>query len=211
MMHAIDFDTFYNENLGLIYSAYGEYKREDMSIDDDLLSAARFGFFRAWQTWEPDKEASLSTYATKCITNQMRVFLRKHKTRTTRLEANSSLDFEIKHDNSRSKTRADNMIAKTYDTYFREQEPDDATEIAFRDFFSELRQERPRVVAHMYFVRNKTQKEIGEYFGVLQPTVSKDITTARSAVMHKYRIKKGDSFATITRKVRETRLMAMEQ
>lgn len=69
-----------SNNIGLTYyclhsfSIYANYPNYD-----DYVSAAQFGLVKAAKTFKPDKNIQFSTYAARCIKNEILMFMRKQK------------------------------------------------------------------------------------------------------------------------------------
>ena len=57
--------------------------RQEYSVDfDDLMQAARMGFWKAITAFDPAQNIKLTTYAGKCVENRLKDFRGKYKTAT---------------------------------------------------------------------------------------------------------------------------------
>lgn len=69
----IDFDS----NVMLVYSVFNKNYKAYRHLEDDLVQEGLLGLWKACNTFDPEKGAEFSTYAVKCIKNEMGMFLRK--------------------------------------------------------------------------------------------------------------------------------------
>ena len=78
-------------NLRLV--AYIVSKHYSESRDtEDLISIGTIGLIRAAETFDPSKEISFSTYASTCIKNQIKMYFRKNKHRSSEVYLNDPID-----------------------------------------------------------------------------------------------------------------------
>ena len=78
-------------NLRLV--AYIVNKHYSESRDnEDLVSIGTIGLIRAAETFDPAKDISFSTYASTCIQNQIKMYFRKNKHRSSELYLNDPID-----------------------------------------------------------------------------------------------------------------------
>lgn len=64
----------------------------DSKEKDDLISIGIIGLIRAAQTFDYSRKISFSTYAGKCINNQIRMYFRKTKHAQTEVYMNDAID-----------------------------------------------------------------------------------------------------------------------
>lgn len=72
------------DNLGLVSLVVNAYWNN--SLKSDLFSVGVIGLIKAVDTFSVRKNASFSTYATRCIQNEIGMYLRKIQTRKVSLE-----------------------------------------------------------------------------------------------------------------------------
>lgn len=65
-------------NLRLVAHVVKKYQGTDLELDD-LISIGTIGLMKAISTFNPEKTARLSTYAGKCINNELLMLLRSRK------------------------------------------------------------------------------------------------------------------------------------
>lgn len=84
-------DTLIKHNLRLVaYIVKKHYP--DAKDQDDLISIGIIGLIRAAQTFDYDRSINFSTYAGKCINNQIRMHFRKIKHQQTEVYMNEPMD-----------------------------------------------------------------------------------------------------------------------
>lgn len=84
-------NTLIEHNLRLV--AYIVRKNYSDSRDqDDLISIGTIGLIRAAETFNGDKNINFSTYASKCIDNQIKMYFRKTKRQQTEIFMNEPID-----------------------------------------------------------------------------------------------------------------------
>ena len=71
-------------------------KKYDNSLYDleDLVSIGTIGLIKAVKTYKLDKKIKLATYASRCIDNEILMFLRKNKKRMTEVSFEDSINFD---------------------------------------------------------------------------------------------------------------------
>ena len=71
-------------------------KKYDGSIYDleDLVSIGSIGLIKAISTYKLDKNIKLATYASRCIDNEILMFLRKNKKRMNEVSFEDSINFD---------------------------------------------------------------------------------------------------------------------
>ena len=71
-------------------------KKYDNTIYDleDLVSIGTIGLIKGIKTYKLDKKIKLATYVSRCIDNEILMFLRKNKKRTTEVSLEDSINFD---------------------------------------------------------------------------------------------------------------------
>lgn len=73
-----EIDALVRDNIKLVFFCYERMPKNTTTIRyrDDLISEGYYGLFKAARTYDADK-SKFATYATRCIFNEMKMFLRK--------------------------------------------------------------------------------------------------------------------------------------
>lgn len=66
----------------------------DSKDQDDLISIGTIGLIKAAETFNNDKQINFSTYASKCIDNQIKMHFRKTKRQQTEVYMNEPIDVD---------------------------------------------------------------------------------------------------------------------
>ena len=151
---------------------------------DDLTSIGVIGLIKAIDSFNIDKNRTLSTYATRCIINEILVYMRNNK----KHEDISSLDESKSDDNEEySQSIKDTLI--DYKTDIEE----DIFNLEFRTnfikFIKNILSEKEFNVVYMYFgfFGNKKylQEEISKILGMTRPNVSKILSRSLNKIKNK--------------------------
>lgn len=176
-------------NLRLV--VYIARKFDNTGVDvEDLISIGTVGLIKAVNSFDPDKNIKLATYASRCIENEILMHLR----RVVRLRAEVSLDEPLNVDYEGNELVMADVLGTDPDAIGKELENE-----AERRLLSEALGRLPgreRVIMQMRFglggANEKTQKEVADILGISQSYISrlekkiiyrlkKDITKALQA------------------------------
>ena len=87
-------DKLIEHNLRLVVFLAKKY--ENTSVDlEDLVSIGPIGLIKAINTYSMDKNIKLATYASRCIDNEILMYLRKNKRVRTEVSFDESLSFDV--------------------------------------------------------------------------------------------------------------------
>ena len=87
-------DKLIEHNLRLVVFLAKKY--ENTSVDlEDLVSIGTIGLIKAINTYSMDKNIKLATYASRCIDNEILMYLRKNKRVRTEVSFDESLSFDV--------------------------------------------------------------------------------------------------------------------
>ncbi|MBQ9382603.1 MAG: RNA polymerase sporulation sigma factor SigK [Ruminiclostridium sp.] len=84
-------DKLIEHNLRLVAYIVNKHFGDSRDIED-LVSIGTIGLIRAAETFDPAKEISFSTYASTCIQNQIKMYFRKNKHRSSEVYLNDPID-----------------------------------------------------------------------------------------------------------------------
>ncbi len=80
-------------NLRLVVFLAKKYDNTNETLED-LVSIGSIGLIKGINTYRPDKNIKLATYASRCIENEILMFLRKNKKRNTEISFEDSINFD---------------------------------------------------------------------------------------------------------------------
>ncbi len=138
---------------------------------EDLISIGTIGLMKAISTYRLDRKIKLATYASRCIENEILMFIRK----TAREKAEVSLDEPINLDGDGNELLLGDILGTEEDVVMKPLEEDVDLHV-LRQSLRELPQ-RERELINMRFglegCRELTQKEAAQQMGISQSYISR--------------------------------------
>ena len=138
---------------------------------EDLISIGTIGLMKAISTYRLDKKIKLATYASRCIENEILMFIRK----TAKEKSEVSLDEPINLDGDGNELLLGDILGTEEDVVFKPLE-EDVDLCVLRQSLRELPQ-RDRDLINMRFGlegrQEMTQKEAAQQMGISQSYISR--------------------------------------
>ena len=157
-------------NLRLVVYIAKKFENTGIGIED-LISIGTIGLIKAINTFKADKNIKLATYASRCIENEILMYIRK--TNGQRMEV--SIDEPLNTDWDGNELLLSDILDSEEDTVSRniESEEDRKT---IHNAINKL-DERERVIIRLRFGldggKEKTQKEVADMLGISQSYISR--------------------------------------
>lgn len=148
-------------------------KKFEGSVPDssELISIGAMGLIKAVNSFNPDKNIKLATFASRCIENEILMYLRKVSKR--RMEV--SLDEPINTDWEGNELLLGDVIGTEPDQINQDLERQNEIEYLYKSL-SRLN-EREKLILRLRYglgnVEEKTQKEIADMLGISQSYISR--------------------------------------
>ena len=162
--------TLIERNLRLVVYIARKFENTGVGLED-LISIGTIGLIKAANTYRPDKNAKLATYASRCIENEILMYLRK----SVNQRAEVSLDEPLKTDWDGNELLLSDVLGTEPDCVMRPVE-DDVERQILGSLLSRL-PERERVIIAMRFGLaggdELTQKEVADRLGISQSYISR--------------------------------------
>ncbi len=157
-------------NLRLV--VYISRKFENTGVDpDDLISIGTIGLIKAIGSFRADKNIKLATYASRCIENEILMYLR----RTARLKSEISFDEPINSDFEGNELLLSDILGTDSETVYGGVESGVEKEL-LRDALKRL-PDRERKIMYMRFGlgggEEMTQKDVADALGISQSYISR--------------------------------------
>ena len=163
-------NTLIEHNLRLVAHIIKKYYTSE-SEQDDLISIGTVGLIKGVSTYRPDKGVRLATYASRCIENEILMYLRKISAQRTEV----SFDEPLNTDWDGNELLLSDVLGTDEDEVSRPME-DDADRRALHEAVSKL-SERDRDIISLRFGllgrREYTQKEVADRMGISQSYISR--------------------------------------
>ena len=138
---------------------------------EDLISIGTIGLMKAISTYRLDKKIKLATYASRCIENEILMYIRK----TAREKTEVSLDEPINMDGDGNELLLGDILGTEEDVVMKPLE-EDVDLLVLRQSLREL-PERERDLINMRFGlegrQELTQKEAAQQMGISQSYISR--------------------------------------
>lgn len=159
-------------NLRLV--VYIARKFDNTGVDpDDLVSVGTIGLIKAINSFKPDKNIKLATYASRCIENEILMYLRRNS--KTRLEV--SIDEPLNVDWDGNELLLSDILGTDEDVIYRDIETDVERTLLMTAIAGLTGRER--MIIELRFGLNtaggeeKTQKEVADMLGISQSYISR--------------------------------------
>ena len=159
-------------NLRLVVYIARRFENTGINIED-LISIGTIGLIKAVGTYRADKNIKLATYASRCIENEILMYLRRNN--KTKLEV--SIDEPLNVDWDGNELLLSDILGTEEDTIYRDMETE-AEHKLLGKAIGRL-SNRERVIVQMRFGlgtpdgEEKTQKEVADLLGISQSYISR--------------------------------------
>ena len=163
-------DILIEHNLRLVAYIAKKFDNTHVSIEE-LISIGTVGLIKAISTFNMDKNIKLATYASRCIENEILMFMRK----STSQKKEVSIDEPLSVDFDGNELLLSDVLGSDSDLVSREMEDDEERRF-LRDAVSEL-SNRERIIIEMRYGltngKEMTQKEVADSLGISQSYISR--------------------------------------
>lgn len=157
-------------NLRLVVYISRRFENTGVGIED-LISIGTIGLIKAVETFNPDKNIKLATYSSRCIENEILMFLRKNANRRSEV----SLDEPLNTDWDGNELLLSDVLGTESDLIEKPIEDDVERNLLF-DAVNRL-SDRERTIVTMRFGLDgkpeRTQKEVADLLGISQSYISR--------------------------------------
>lgn len=157
-------------NLRLVVFLAKKYENTTYDIED-LVSIGSIGLIKGINTYKIDKNIKLATYASRCISNEILMFLRKNK----RKKAEVSLEDALNYDAEGNELHLEDILGTDTDLVPNEYEKQVDKEILSKEI-EDLQDRDKEIMTLRYGLNNTkeyTQKEVAEILGISQSYISR--------------------------------------
>lgn len=162
--------TLIEHNLRLVVYIARRFENTGINIED-LISIGTIGLIKAINTFDPDKNIKLATYASRCIENEILMFLRK----TSSQKAEVSFDEPLNTDWDGNQLLLSDILGTDEDMIMRPIE-DDVDKKLLMDAIARLSPREKQIIIMRFGlggVHEKTQKEVADVMGISQSYISR--------------------------------------
>ena len=167
-MHARD--ILIEHNLRLVVFLAKKYESTGIDLED-LVSIGTIGLIKGVNTFSKDKNIKLATYASRCIDNEILMYLRKNK----KIKAEVSIDQSLSYDSEGNELHLEDVIGTDKDIVTKELERQDEKELMLNEIMHLNPRDRDIMILRYGLMGHEemTQKEIAKTLGISQSYISR--------------------------------------
>ena len=162
--------TLIERNLRLVVFIARKFENTGIALED-LISIGTIGLIKAVNTFDPAKKIQLATYASRCIENEVLMFLRRNS--RTKLEV--SLDEPLKTDWDGNELLLSDVLGTEPDIVYRSMEENAERQMLFAAL-GRLSPREQKIMTLRFGLggrREMTQKEVADQLGISQSYISR--------------------------------------
>ena len=162
--------TLIERNLRLVVYIARKFENTGVYVED-LISIGTIGLIKAINTFNPDKNIKLATYASRCIENEILMYLRKNQNR----RAEVSIDEPLNVDWDGNELLLSDILGVESDVIYKniEDEVDRDLLAAAMEKLSRREREIMQLRFGIGTGKEKTQKEVADILGISQSYISR--------------------------------------
>ena len=159
-------------NLRLVVYIAKKFDNTGVGVED-LISIGTIGLIKAINTFNPTKKIKLATYASRCIENEILMYLRRNN--KTKLEV--SIDEPLNVDWDGNELLLSDILGTEEDTIYKDLENEAERKLLIHAI-SKLSNRERMIIRMRYGLDNpsgeeKTQKEVADFLGISQSYISR--------------------------------------
>lgn len=165
-------DRLIVHNLRLVVYIAKKFETKGTSVED-LISIGTIGLIKAVNTFVPSKKIKLATYASRCIENEILMYLR----RTAKTKMEVSIDEPLNVDWDGNELLLSDILGTDEDVIYRNIE-DEVEKKLLKKAIGKLAP-RERTIIELRFglagssAKELTQKEVADFLGISQSYISR--------------------------------------
>ena len=159
-------------NLRLVVYIAKKFDNTGVGVED-LISIGTIGLIKAINTYNPDKNIKLATYASRCIENEILMYLRRNN--KVRMEV--SIDEPLNVDWDGNELLLSDILGTDEDIIYKDME-NEAEQKMLKKALSKLSDREKLIISLRFGLNNReeeamTQKEVADLLGISQSYISR--------------------------------------
>lgn len=157
-------------NLRLVVFLAKKYENTNVDLED-LVSIGSIGLIKAINTFRGNKNIKLATYASRCIDNEILMYLRKNK----KVKSEVSIDQALTLDSEGNELHLEDIIGTDKDIISKEIEAENDKQVMIKEILSLKPRDREIMILRYGLLGTDefTQKEVAEKLGISQSYISR--------------------------------------
>lgn len=163
-------DKLIEHNLRLVVFLAKKYENTGVDLED-LVSIGSIGLIKAINTFSSNKNIKLATYASRCIDNEILMYLRKNK----KVKSEVSIDQALSLDSDGNELHLEDIIGTPKDEITKTLEKEDDKELMIREILRLRPRDREIMILRYGLLGSEefTQKEVADKLGISQSYISR--------------------------------------
>jgi len=158
-------------NLRLVVYIARKFENTGINIED-LISIGTIGLIKAINTFKPEKNIKLATYASRCIENEILMFLR----RGAKIKTEVSIDEPLNVDWEGNELLLSDILGTDNDIIYRNIE-DEVDKMLLNKALEKLNKREEKIIKLRFGMtengEERTQKEVADLLGISQSYISR--------------------------------------
>lgn len=157
-------------NLRLVVFLAKKYENTGVDLED-LVSIGSVGLIKGVNTYKLDKNIKLATYASRCIDNEILMFLRKNKRRKGEISFEDNLSF----DSDGNELHLEDVLGTDSDIVTRGLEKEIEKKILYEEIEKLSSRDKKIMILRygLFGYEEMTQKDVAELLGISQSYISR--------------------------------------
>ena len=165
-------DLLIEHNLRLVVYIARKFESAGINVED-LISIGTIGLIKAVNTFKIEKNIKLATYASRCIENEILMYLR----RTSKMKLEVSIDEPLNVDWDGNELLLSDILGTDEDVIYKDME-DEVEKDLLKNAVSRLSPRERKIVELRYGLKRQdgaemTQKEVADLMGISQSYISR--------------------------------------
>ncbi len=163
-------NTLIERNLRLVVYIAKKFENSGVNIED-LISIGTIGLMKAINSYNLDKNIKLATYASRCIENEILMFLRKNN----KIKSEISIDEPINTDSEGNDMSLADILGTDNESIYKSVEDNDNKKVLLNAIKKLNKREKTIMQLRYGFdgVDELTQKEVADKLGISQSYISR--------------------------------------
>lgn len=163
-------DILIEHNLRLVVFLAKKYENTGVDLED-LVSIGTIGLIKGINTFSRDKNIKLATYASRCIDNEILMYLRKNK----RIKTEVSIDASLSLDGEGNELHLEDVLGTDPDIVTRGIEEETERSLMINEVMRLRPRDRDIMILRYGLMGQEelTQKEVAEKLGISQSYISR--------------------------------------
>ena len=163
-------DVLIEHNLRLVVFLAKKYENTKVDLED-LVSIGTIGLIKGINTFKPDKNIKLATYASRCIDNEILMYLRKIKKSKTEVSIDASLSLDAEG----NELHLEDILGTEADIVTKGIEEETDKKLMLDEVMKLNPRDRDIIILRYGLMGHNelTQKEVAELLGISQSYISR--------------------------------------